>query len=162
MFTGKMRKGHDSYAFRPMRELDDIRRRIDEDLVRPVLHAVYERIPEEAKSWSPAADVFEKGDNLMIKVQLPGMKQADIDLSVTTDSLTVKGIREPESGIKPEDYFQNEIAYGSVYRTIDLPFSVNTGNIEAVYEEGVLIVTLQRTAGSKPKKVSVQIKKGSP
>ena len=87
------------------------------------------------------------------------MKQADVDVSVIDDTLTIKGERMPESGIKSEDYYRSEIAYGSFYRSIGLPAAVDTKNIEAVYEDGILRVTLQRAAGTKPKKVNVQVKK---
>lgn len=138
-----------------------MRRRFDEDVVQPVMHAVWQRIPEEAKSWSPAVDVFEKGDNLMIKAELPGMKLEDIDAYVTEDTLTIKGDREQETGIKEENYFRSEIAYGGFYRSLDLPFSVDTKSIEAIYEDGILRISLQRAAGSKPKKVTVQVKRST-
>jgi HSP20 family protein len=123
------------------------------------MRAVWERIPEEVKGWSPSIDVFEKGDNFEVKVELAGMKQEDVDVSVSNDTLTIKGERMPESSIKDEDYYRSEIACGSFYRSIALPSSVDTKNIEAVYEDGILRVTLQRAAGAKPKKVNVQVKK---
>ena len=161
MSTGRWRMGRDPSPFRPLRDLEEMRRRFDEDVVQPVMHAVWQRIPEEAKSWSPAVDIFEKGDNLMIRVELPGIKLEDIDVSVTEDTLTIKGDRNPESGIKEENYFRSEVAYGSFYRSISLPFSVDTKSIDALYEDGILRITLQRAAGTKPKKVSVQVKKNT-
>jgi HSP20 family protein len=161
MATGRMRIGRDPLPFRPFRDLEEMRRRFDEDVIQPVMHAVWQRIPEEAKSWSPAVDIFEKGDNLMIKTELPGMKLEDVDVYVTDDILTIKGDREPEAGIKEENYFRSEIAYGNFYRSVNLPFSVDTKSIEAVYEDGILRITLQRTAGSKPKRVTVQVKKST-
>ena len=146
---------------RPIRELEEMRRRFEEDIIRPVMRAVWERIPEEVKGWSPSVDFFEKGDNFEVKVELPGMKQEDIDVSVSNDTLMIKGERRPESSVKEEDYYRSEIAYGSFYRSIALPSSVDTKNIEAVYEDGILRVTLQRAAGAKSKKVNVQVKKGT-
>jgi HSP20 family protein len=148
-------------SFRPVRELEEMRRRFEEDFVRPVMRAVWERIPEEVKGWSPPIDVFEKGDNFEVKVELPGMKQEAVDVSVSDDTLTIKGERRPESSVKEEDYYRSEIAYGNFYRSIALPSSVDTRNIEAVYDDGILRVTLQRAAGAKPKKVNVQVKKGT-
>jgi HSP20 family protein len=147
--------------FRPMRDLEEMRRRFDEDIVRPVMHAVWERIPEEVKTWSPAIEVFEKGENVIIKVDLPGMKQEDIDVSVTEDTLTIKGDRKRETGVRAEDYDRGEISYGSFFRSVTLPSSVDTRSIEAVYEDGILRITLQRAAGAKPRKVTVQVKKGT-
>ncbi len=161
MSAEKWKIRRDPAPFRPIRELDEIRRRFDEDIVRPVMHAVWEKIPDEAKTWSPPIDVFEKADTLVVKAELPGMKLEDIDVSASEDSLTIKGERKQESGIKDEDYYRNELAYGNFYRSVELPFNVDTKSIEAVYDEGVLRVTLQRAEGSKPKKVSIQIKKAT-
>lgn len=148
-------------SFRPVRELEEMRRRFEDDFIRPVMHAVWERIPEEVKGWSPSVDVIEKGDTFEVRVELPGIKQTDVDVSVTDDMLTIKGERKPEGGVKNEDYYRNEIAYGTFYREIGLPAAVDTRNIEAVYEDGILRITLQRPVGAKPKKVNIQVKKGA-
>lgn len=160
MPTERWRPRQSPGQFRPVRELEEMGRRFEEEFVRPVVRAVWERIPEEVKGWSPSIDIFEKGDNFVVKVELPGMKQEDVDVSVSEDTLTIKGERNPESSVKDEDYYRSEIAYGSFYRSIVLPSSVDTKNIEAVYEDGILRVTLQRAAGAKPKKVNIQVKKG--
>ena len=152
---GKRRRG--TAPYRPIPELEEMRQRFEENIVRPVMRAIWDRIPEEQKGWAPPIDVIEKGDNFVVKVELPGMKQEDVDVSVSDDTLTIKGERRPESGIKDEDYDRSEIAY----RSIALPSSVDTKSIEAVYEDGILRVTLQRAAGAKPKKVNVQVKKGT-
>jgi HSP20 family protein len=155
------RIGRNPNIFRPIRDLEDMRRRFDEDFVRPVMHAIWERVPEEAKSWSPAIDIYEKGDSLVIKTEIPGMKQEDIDVYVTEDTLTIKGERKPDAGIKDSDYHRSEIAYGGFYRSIDLPFGVDTQSIDAIYEDGILRINLKRTPGARPRRVTVQVKKGA-
>ena len=159
MAEERWRTARDPAPFRPIRDLDDMRRRFDEDVVRPVMHAIWERIPEEAKTWAPPLDVYEKADNLMIKAELPGLKREDIDVYVTEDTLTIKGEKKRESAVKNEDYYRSEALYGGFYRTINLPYAVDTKNIDALYEDGILRITLQRMAGSKPQKISVQVKK---
>jgi HSP20 family protein len=161
MPADRWRSRQGSGPLRPFGELEEIRRRLEEDVVRPVMRAVWERIPEEVKGWSPSIDVFEKGDDFEVMVELAGMKQEDVDVSVSDDSLTIRGEREPGSSIKDEDYYRSEIAYGSFYRSIALPSSVDTKSIEAVYEDGILRVTFKRAAGAKPKKVNVQVRKGT-
>jgi HSP20 family protein len=161
MAAGRWSMGRDPSPFRPIREFEEMRRRFDEDIVRPVMHAVWERIPEDLKTWSPALDVFEKGESLIVKVELPGMKQEDVDVSITENTVIIKGERKPETGVKEEEYFRNEVAYGNFYRSLDLPISVDTNNIEAIYEDGILRISLQRTAGSKPKKVAIEVKKST-
>ena len=147
--------------FRPSPELDDLRRKFEEDIVRPVTKAVYGHISEEQRGWAPPIDVFERGDSFEVKVDLPGLKLEDIDVSVSDDTLTIKCERKPESGVQDEDYYRSEIAYGNFYRSIALPSNVETRNIAAVYEDGVLRITLQRVSGAKPKKVTVQVKKAA-
>ena len=145
---------------RPLRELEEVRRRLEDDIARPFLRSIWDRIPEEVKRWAPSVEVFEKGDDFVVKVELPGMKYEDIDVSVLEDTLVVKGEKKPESGIKDEDYHRSEFAYGSFYRSVVLPSSIDTKNIEAVYEDGILYVTLKMASGSKAKKIEIKVKKG--
>jgi HSP20 family protein len=151
--------GNNQWPFRPTREMEEMRRRWEEDVVRPAMHAVLERIPAEIKGWSPALDMFERGDSLEIKVELPGVKQEDVDVSLANDMLVIKGERKMDSGVKAEDYTRSEIAFGSFYRSIPLPPNADVKNIEAMYEDGILTIKLQRVAGAKPKKVNVAFKK---
>jgi HSP20 family protein len=149
------------WPFRPTREMEEMRRRFEDDVVRPAMRAVWERVPEEVKGWSPAVDVSEKGEVVEIKVELPGVKQEDVDVSISNDMLLIKGERRMEAGIKNEDYSRNEIAYGTFYRSISLPANVETKNIEATYEDGILRIKLQRAAGAKPRKINVEFKKST-
>jgi HSP20 family protein len=120
-----------------------------------------ERIPEGVKGFSPSVDVLEREDSFEVKVELPGIKESDVEVSVSEDILTIKGERTPAEGTKQEDFYRNEIAYGSFFREITLPSKVDTKNVDAVYENGILTVTLRRAAGAKPKKVTIQVKKGA-
>jgi HSP20 family protein len=149
------------WPFRPTREMEEMRRRFEDDVVRPAMRAVWERVPEDIKGWSPSVDVFEKGDYVEIKVELPGVKQEDVDVSISNDMLMIKGERRMEAGIKNEDYSRNEISYGNFYRSIALPANVDTKNIEATYEDGILRIKLQRAAGAKPRKINVEFKKSA-
>ncbi len=147
-----------SRPIRPIREMEEVRRRFDEDIARPFMQAIWDRIPEDMKTWAPAIDVFEKGGNFVARIELPGMMEEDIDVSVAEDILTIKGERKAESGLKDEDYYRSEIAYGTFSRSISLPAGVDTRNIEAVYADGILRITLPRVPESKPQKVSIKIK----
>ena len=141
-----------------MRDLSDIRRRIEEDIARPVLRTILERIPEEMKELSPAVDVFEKGENIVVKVELPGVRQEDIDISVVDDVLTIKGEKKEEPGVKDADYYRTELNYGNFFRTINLPATVDTQSIDAVYDDGIVRIALPIAHGSKPKKVPIKVK----
>ncbi len=147
--------------FRPVRDIEEMSRRFETEFVRPAMRAVWERIPDNMKAWAPAVDVVEKGDNFEVTVELPGVKQADINVAVADDVLTVSGERKLDTAVKDQEYRRNEIGYGSFYRSVTLPAKVDTKNVEAVYEDGMLRITLQREAGVKTKKVNIQVKKGT-
>jgi HSP20 family protein len=117
------------------------------------------RLPLEEKGWLPAVDVFEKDDNFVVKAELPGMKEDDINVSVRGDTLTIQGEKKTESEVKEENYYRSERSYGSFVRSIPLPSTVDATKIEASYEDGVLEVTLPKIAEVKPKKVTISTKK---
>jgi HSP20 family protein len=116
-------------------------------------------MPAVEMGWAPAIDVFEKDDKFVVKAELPGMKEEDIDVSVVGDTLTVKGERKAESEVKKDDYYYCERSYGSFSRSLALPSNVDAKRIEANYEDGVLEIDLPKVSGVKPKKVSVSAKK---
>jgi HSP20 family protein len=109
--------------------------------------------------WAPAIDVFEKEDKFVMKAELPGMKEEDIDISIVGDTLTIEGERKAESEVKEDDYYYCERSYGSFSRSIAIPSNVDAQKIEANYEDGVLEVSLPKTSKVKPKKISVSAKK---
>jgi len=160
MMIKTWRPGQSSGQFRPGRDLEEMGRRFEDDFVRPIVRAVWDRIPSEVKGWSPSIDIFEKNDHFEVKVELADVKEADIDLSLSEDTLTIKGERSPERGVKDQDYYHSEIVYGSFYRSIGLPSSVDTRNVEAIYEDGILRITLHRVPEAKSKKVNIRVNKG--
>ncbi len=111
------------------------------------------------EEWMPAVDVFEKEGKLVVKAELPGMKQEDIDVSIVGDTLTIRGQKESEKEVKEEDYYRSERSYGSFYRSIPLPSTADTKKIEATYENGVLEVTVPKASGVTRKRVTVAAKK---
>jgi len=110
-------------------------------------------------SWAPAMDVLEKEDKFVVKVELPGVKEEDINVSVAGDTLTIEGEKEAEAEVKKKGYYYSETSYGSFYRLITMPSTVDASKIEASYDRGVLEVTLPKAPEVKPKKISVAAKK---
>jgi len=140
--------------WRPFRELEEWDRRFDDLFGRPLW-----RLPVEERGWMPAVDIFEKEDKFVVKAELPGMKEEDIHISVVGDTLSIRGEKKTEAEIKEEDYYRCERSYGSFYRSIPLPSTVDADKIEASFEDGVLEVVLPKSAKMKPKKVAVSAKK---
>lgn len=140
----------------PFRELEEMERRFDEVFGRSLLPSIWRHLPMEQMVWAPAIDVFEKGDKLVVKAEVPGMKEDDIHVSVEGDMLTIRGEKKTESEVKNEDYYRCERSYGSFLRSVALPSTVDASKIEADYEDGVLEVTLPKKPEVKPKKVAVK------
>jgi len=145
--------------WRPFGELEEMERRFEDILGRPLLPTVWRRIPMVEMGWAPAIEVFEKEDKFVVKAELPGIKEEDLDVSVVGDTLTIKGERKAESEVKEEDYYCCERSYGSFSRSIALPSNVDAKKIEASYEDGVLELNLPKAPEVKAKKVAVSPKK---
>ena len=155
----RWRPGRGLIPWRPFRELEEMERRFEDIFSRLSLPAVWRRIPTVEMGWAPAIEVFEKKDKFVVKAELPGLKEEDIDVSVVGDTLTIRGERKAESEVKEEDYYCCERSYGSFSRSIALPSNVDANKIEADYEDGVLEVSLPKAPEVKPKKVAVSAKK---
>lgn len=141
-------------SWRPWRGLEDWERAFENLFDRPMV-----QFPVEERGWAPDLDIYEKDDKFIVKAEVPGMKEEDIDVSVTGETLTIKGEKKAESEVEEENYYRCERRYGSFYRSIPLPSNVDADNIEADYEGGVLQVTLPKAAEEKAKKINVSAKK---
>lgn len=92
--------------------------------------------------WSPAIEVFERDNNLMVRAELPGCNKDDIKVEVTDDGLVIQGERKREHEEKHEGYYRSERSYGSFYRLIPLPSDVKEDQINAKFNNGILEVTV--------------------
>ena len=108
-------------------------------------------------AWAPAVDVYDHKDSLVIKADLPGLTQKDIDVSVEDDILRIKGQKKQEQEVKEDNYYRLERAYGSFERSFSLPVSVDAAKIKAAYKDGVLQLTLPKKEQPKPKQIKVDI-----
>ncbi len=137
-------------------------RTLEDVLGRSALPSVWRRLPVEAE-WLPAIEVIDKEDKYVVRAELPGMKEADVDVSVVGgDTLHIKGEKKTEAEVKDKDYYFSERSYGSFFRSIGLPSHVDNENIEASFEDGVLEVSLPKAPDVKPKKISILAKKKAP
>jgi len=159
MTMERWRLGRGLIPWRPFRELEEMERRFEDIFARPFLPTVWRRAPALEMGWAPAIEVFEKEDKFVVKAELPGMKEENMDISVVDDTLTIKGEKKTESEVKEEDYYCCERSYGSFSRSIALPSNVDAKKIEASYEDGVLEVSLPKAPEVKPKKIAVSAKK---
>jgi len=108
-------------------------------------------------SFAPAVDVYEDEHKVSLKIEVPGIDEKDIDVRVENNTLTVHGERKIEKEEKEENYRRVERQYGSFTRTFTLPTTVDTENVSANYDKGVLKITLPKKAEAKPKQIKVNI-----
>lgn len=107
---------------------------------------------------SPAVDMEETDKDIIIKAEMPGLDPKDFQISLTENTLTIKGEKREEQEEKKRNYHMVERRYGSFYRSIALPCSVEGDKVDAKYNKGVLEVTLPKAEPSKAKKISVNVK----
>jgi len=113
--------------------------------------------PLTTASFVPAVDVYEDEKKVVLKLEVPGIEEKDLDVSVENHTLTVKGKRKFEKEEKEENFHRIERRYGSFYRAFSLPSTVDTENIAAKYEAGVLKLELKKKPEAQPKQIKVNI-----
>jgi HSP20 family protein len=117
--------------------------------------------PEEAlttTSFAPPVDIYEDEHNIILKIEVPGIDEKDIDVRIENNTLTVHGERKIEKDEKEENFRRVERQYGGFTRSFTLPSSVDTGQVSADYEKGVLKINLAKKAEAKPKQIKVNVR----
>jgi HSP20 family protein len=115
--------------------------------------------PEESAlaTWTPAVDIYETLNDLVVKADLPDVNEKDIDVRVENNLLTIRGERKFEKSVSEENFLRVERTYGAFSRSFSLPNTVNADTIGAEYKNGVLTVTLPKREESKPRQVKVTV-----
>ena len=108
-----------------------------------------------AGSFVPPVDVYEDEQNLVLKLEIPGLNDEDINVSVENNTLTVQGERKFEKEEKEENFHRIERRYGSFYRSFSLPTTVDTENVDATYNAGVLKLELKKKASAQPRQIKI-------
>lgn len=104
----------------------------------------------------PAINVWTNEDGAVVTAELPGVDADDIDISVVGDTLTLSGARVPLALEEGDKYHRRERGYGKFNRSFQLPFLVEADNVEALFEKGILHLSLPRAEADKPRKISVK------
>jgi len=109
-------------------------------------------------AFLPSVDVKESDKEFIIRAELPGVEEKDIDVTVTNDAVTIKGEKKEEKEDKGKNYYYMERSYGSFNRVIPLSAEIETGKAEASFKNGVLNITVPKNAVAKAKGTKVPIK----
>src|ERR1700729_4011675 len=108
-------------------------------------------------SFIPAVDVYEDEKKIVLKLEVPGIEEKDLDVSVEKNTLTVKGERKLEKEEKEENFHRIERRYGSFYRAFTVPSTVDTENVDASYNAGVLKLALKKKPEAQPKQIKINV-----
>ena len=116
------------------------------------------RWPGLAGEVTPAMDIYEEGDDIVVKGEMPGMKKEEIHIDINERSVTVSGEKKKEEKVERKDYVHLERTYGSFARTFAIPAEVRTDKARATFKDGVLEVRMPKTAeaASRTRKVPIE------
>jgi len=146
---------------RAVSPLEEMERWLDESFRRPfsLFHPLWRprlRFPE-MEEFSPSVDIFEEGDDVVVKAEAPGMKKEDLDVKIEGDTITVTGEKKSEEKVEKKDYYRLERSYGSFCRSFRLPTEVQAEKAKATFKDGVLEVRVPKTEEAKKKAKKVEI-----
>ncbi len=113
--------------------------------------------PLTTASFVPAVDIYEDAQKVVLKLEVPGIEEKDLDIRVENHTLTVKGERKFEKEEKEENFHRIERRYGSFFRAFTLPTTVDTENVKASYSAGVLKLELNKKAEAQPKQIKINV-----
>ena len=138
----------------PLEEMTALRSRMDR---------LWSRMTTEGEpplaDWSPASDVIETKDELVIKAELPGIDEKLLDIEIENGILTMKGERKAEKETEEQGYRRIERSYGSFFRSFTLPPNVEAEKISATFANGLLEVHMPKKESAKPRTIKVDVKK---
>jgi HSP20 family protein len=109
--------------------------------------------------YTPAVDMYEDKDNIVIETQLGGIDPAKVDISIENNILSIKGESEKKSEVEDKNYYRKEIRRGSFYRSIPLPTKVDGDKAKAESGDGILKITIPKATEVKPKTIKIETKK---
>ncbi|HEV8715938.1 MAG TPA: Hsp20/alpha crystallin family protein [Candidatus Binatia bacterium] len=147
--------------WRPMRELETLRQRMDDmfgRLTREFFGPGWRERPRgEAEAWTPAIECQIANGNLVVKADLPGIDPKEVTISAVGNQLTIEGERKRDKKAEGKEYFYDEMPYGKFTRTLTLPEGVDADKVKADYKNGVLEITVPAPKQLVSKKIPIEI-----
>ncbi len=155
MVLERLRPRRGLAPWRAFREMDDMERLFESSLNNWPLRMTWRRVPGEQMGWAPSIDMYEKEDSFILRAEIPGVNKEDVDISMSGDTLTIKGERKPAEEAKEFEYQCSEVCYGNFSRSIDMPAAVNPEKIDATYHNGMLEIRLQKVKEAIPARIQI-------
>ena len=113
------------------------------------------RLPEMMGEVSPSVDIFEDGNSVVVKAEVPGMRKEDIEVNLTQDTITISGHKKEEEKVEKKDFYRLERSFGSFTRKLRLPTDILTDKAKASFKDGVLEVRIPKSPTAKSKKIPI-------
>lgn len=130
----------------------------NELLLRPFAPAGIPRLRTlVAEDIMPTVDMFEEGEEIVVKAELPGIKKEDIDIRLTDGMVTISGEKKKEDEVKRKDYYKWERSYGSFCRTFELPAEVQKDKVKSIFKDGVLEIRMPKSPEAIKKEVKIKV-----
>ncbi|MBF0428212.1 MAG: Hsp20/alpha crystallin family protein [Magnetococcales bacterium] len=139
-------------SYDPFRQVSSLQNEINRLFERD-----FDTTNSQMTAWPMRVDILEDANQIVIKADVPGMEQKNINVNVENNQLTISGERKFDDEKNKENYHRIERSYGRFSRSFSLPNTTDTGKISAAYKNGVLEVTLPKLEKAKPKTIQVQI-----
>lgn len=133
----------------PFRELARLEREMEE---------IFPAWPwgERERGWAPAVDMIDEDAEIVLRADLPGLDEKDIEVTVQDGTLAIRGERKEEKEEKRENYYYSERSYGAFARMLALPAAVEADKVKATFKNGVLEVHLPKAKGAKGRKIEIK------
>jgi HSP20 family protein len=145
--------------FRDLLSLQDRMNRLFDESYRSTQRGASDDEWALGGSWAPAVDIYEQGNDIVLKAELPGVDPKDVDIRLENNVLSLRGQRKLEGEVKRENYHRVERSYGTFSRSFTLPTVVDQASIKAEFKDGMLQVTLPKREEAKPKQIQVSVAK---
>jgi len=129
-------------------------------LIDPSMGDEWESWPKMATAFTPAIDVYQDKDNVMVESPLAGIDPDKVEISIENDVLEIKGKTEKQSEVEDKNYYRKEVRSGSFYRAVQLPTRVIGDKADAVYENGILTIKIPKAPEAKPQSIKIKAKAG--
>jgi len=112
---------------------------------------------EESTNWRPAVELIDGEENLTLRAAVPGLEGKDLDISVTRDSVTLKGEHSYKERTEEKGVYRSEFRYGRFERTVRLPIAVQNNKVKAEFNNGILTLTLPKVEEAQNRVVKVDV-----
>ncbi|MFQ4141970.1 Hsp20/alpha crystallin family protein [Chlorogloeopsis sp. ULAP02] len=141
--------------YQPIRELENLKRQMD--LVFDELSAKTTQTSDTSTTWTPAVELIDAGDSLILQIQLPGIAAKNLDVQVTRDTVAIAGERQRQHHSENANYLHSEFRYGKFQRVVNLPVAVQNDNVQADFHDGILTLSLPKVEEVRNRVVKINL-----